>query len=69
MTPTVVRVSEQNSLDRGNNVVKAIVLTYYVGKQGPFTLVTNQVDIASGAAMRAMQSFADSLAVLGGILN
>lgn len=69
MNPRVTNVSERNVLGPNNTVQKAVVLTYYVGQHGPFTLVTNQQDINSGAAAAAMQAFAGSLASLPGVLN
>jgi hypothetical protein len=64
MQPRVTQVREQNSLAANGQVTKVIVLTYYVGTFGPFTLTTNQNDLASGAAMAAMQNFAATLATL-----
>lgn len=64
MNPTVTNVSERNVLSPNGNVSKAIVLSYKVGDYGPFTLVTTQQEIASGAALQAMQQFASSLAGL-----
>jgi hypothetical protein len=67
MNPTVTNVTERNTIDNRNQIMKAIVLTYYVGKLGPFTLVTTQIDIQSGAAQLAMQNFANTLAGLPGL--
>jgi hypothetical protein len=67
MIPTVTNVTERNSIDNRNQIRKVIVLTYYVGTLGPFTLVTNQLDIQSGAAQLAMQNFANTLAGLPGL--
>lgn len=67
MTPKVVNVREQNSLGANGQVVRVVVLTYMVGTQGPFTLITNQNDLQSGAAATAMQNFANTLALLPGI--
>lgn len=64
MNPTVTGVTERNVLSPNGVVSKAVVLTYKVGTYGPFTLVTTQQDIASGAAAQAMQQFASSLATL-----
>jgi hypothetical protein len=64
MQPRVVNVREQNSLGANGRVTKVVVLTYYVGTYGPFTLVTNQTDLASGAATQQMQAFANTLATL-----
>ena len=64
MQPRVTAVREQNSLSASGQVVKVIVLTYYVGTYGPFTLVTNQADLASGAAVQKMQAFANTLGTL-----
>lgn len=64
MNPTVVNVSERNVLAPNGNVSKAIVLTYKVGAQGPFTLITTQDEIANGGALQKMQAFANNLAQL-----
>ena len=69
MNVQVVNVREQNTLTSAGQVVRSVVLSYKVGTQGPFTLVTNQTDINSGAAAAAMQAFANSLALLPGIQN
>ena len=66
-TPRVTNVSERSTLDNRNVVTKAIVLTYYVGQHGPFTLVTSQMEIDSGAAAAKMQAFASSIAMLPGV--
>ena len=64
MNPRVTNVAEQNVLGPDNRVTKAIKITYYVGEHGPFTLLTNQQDLNSGAARQAMQNFANTLATL-----
>lgn len=64
MNPRVTNVTEKTVLGPNATVTKAIQLTYYVGDYGPFTLVTNQADINSGAARQAMQNFANSLTTL-----
>jgi hypothetical protein len=64
LTPTTVNVREQNALGPNGRVQKAIVITYKVGDHGPFTLVTNQADIASGKAQQQMNAFAATLATL-----
>lgn len=67
LTPTIVNVREQNALGSNGRVQKAIVITYKVGEHGPFTLVTNAGDIASGAAQTQMTQFANTLATLPGV--
>jgi hypothetical protein len=67
MNPKVVNVREQNTIGQNGQIIKAVVLTYMVGTQGPFTLITNQADLQSGAAATAMQNFANTLALLPGI--
>lgn len=64
MQPRVTSVREQNSLGTNAQVVKVIVLTYYVGTYGPFTLITSQAEISSGAAVQRMQDFANTLGTL-----
>lgn len=64
MKPIVTNVTEQNILGANGQISKGIVLTYKVGMFGPFTLITNQTDVQSGAAMTQMQQFATSLAQL-----
>lgn len=64
MEPRVTNVTERNVLGQNQQVMKAIVLTYYVGPHGPFTLITNQADLNSGAARLAMQQFAHTLNTL-----
>lgn len=64
MQPKITNVSERNTLGRNNVITKALVITYMVGDFGPFTLVTNQQDLNSGAALLAMQQFAATLANL-----
>jgi hypothetical protein len=64
MQPRVTGVREQNALGANGQITKVLVVTYYVGSYGPFTLTTNQNDLASGAAMTAMQNFASTLAAL-----
>jgi hypothetical protein len=63
----VVSVKEQNTIGANGQITKAVVLTYMVGTQGPFTLVTNQTDLQSGAAALAMTNFANTLALLPGL--
>ena len=67
MDVKVVGVREQNTLNRAGQIQKALVLTYNVGTQGPFTLITTQADLQSGAAQTAMQNFANTLQLLPGI--
>jgi hypothetical protein len=67
MDVKVTGVREQNVLSSNNTIVKSIVLTYYVGAQGPFTLVTNLQDLNTGAAQTQMQNFANTLNLLPGI--
>ena len=69
LTPRVTKVQEQNTLDNRMQVVKSIVLTYFVGPHGPFKLVTNQADIQSGVANTAMQNFANTLNTLSGVAS
>lgn len=69
MQPRVTSVREQNAIGPNNQVTKVIVVTYYVGTNGPFTLTTNQADISSGAASLAMTQFAQSLLNLPGALQ
>ncbi len=64
MNPRVTNVGEQNVLGADGKVAKAIKITYYVGDHGPFTLLTNQQDLNSGAALQAMRNFANTLATL-----
>jgi hypothetical protein len=64
MQPRVTNVKEQNAIAPNGQVTKVILLTYYVGTYGPFTLQTNQADLNSGAATQAMQAFANTLATL-----
>lgn len=66
MQPKVTNVREQNAIGPNNQPTKVIVITYYVGTNGPFTLTTNSADISSGAAALAMQQFAQSLLNLPG---
>lgn len=67
MTVKVTNVREQNTLNRANQIVQSIILTYFVDQQGPFTLVTNQADLNSGAANTQMQNFANTLGLLPGL--
>lgn len=67
MQPQVISVTERNILAGNNTVQKALVITYRVGVHGPFTLVTNEQDINSGAALQTMQAFANTLAMLPAI--
>jgi hypothetical protein len=67
MNVQVINVRESNTLSQAGQIVKTVVLTYKVGTQGPFTLVTTQQDIQSGAANTAMQNFAQNLATLPGL--
>jgi hypothetical protein len=67
MDVKVIGVREQNTLNPAGGITKVIVLTYMVGTQGPFTLLTTQTDLNSGAANTAMQNFANTLALLPGI--
>lgn len=64
MNPVVQKISQQNSLSAGGQIVPSIVISYTVGSHGPFTLVTTQADISSGKAKQQMQAFATSLATL-----
>lgn len=66
MQPKVTNIREQNALGANGQLTKVLVVTYYVGPHGPFTLTTNQADISSGAAALAMQQFAQSLLNLPG---
>ena len=67
MNVKVVGVREQNTIGANGQIQKAVVLTYTVGTQGPFSLVTNQQDLQSGAAAQAMQNFANTLGLLPGL--
>jgi hypothetical protein len=67
MNVQVIGVREQQTLNQAGQIVKTIVLTYKVGNQGPFTLLTTQQDINSGAAALAMQNFANSIGTLPGL--
>lgn len=69
MTPKVVSVREQNSIGQNGQVQKVVVLTYMVGTHGPFTLITNQTDLQSGAAAQAMQNFANTINLLPGVAS
>lgn len=62
--PVVVSATETNTIGPNRQIVKAVILKYKVGDDGPFTLVTSQSDIQSGVAAAAMQTFANSLALL-----
>lgn len=67
MTPKVTNVAERNTMDARGAIVKGIVLTYYVGQNGPFTLVTTQIDIDNGVANAKMMAFAQSISMLPGV--
>jgi hypothetical protein len=67
MNVKVTGVRAQNTLTASNQIQQSIVLTYYVGNQGPFQLITTQQDLNSGAATTAMQNFANTLALLPGL--
>lgn len=60
-------MKETTSLDRGGHLVKKLNVTYMVGSLGPFTLVTTQADLQSGAALQEMQKFAVTLGTLPGV--
>jgi hypothetical protein len=64
MTPRVTGIRETRVLAPNNQITTAVVLTYYVGTYGPFTLTTTQADISSGAALQKMQQFAATLGTL-----
>lgn len=64
MNPVVTKVTQQNTLGPGGQIMPSIVITYTVGTHGPFTLVTNQNEIAQGIAKQKMQTFAAQLATL-----
>ncbi len=67
MTVKVTNVREQNTLGQNGQIQKVVVLSYMVDTQGPFTLITNQTDLQSGAAQQAMQNFANTLGLLPGL--
>lgn len=69
MQPTITGISERNTLGKNLIVTKQVVLTYTVGPYGPFTLITNQVDLNNGTATRQMQEFANTLSVLPGVAS
>jgi hypothetical protein len=64
MQPRVTNVREQQTLGPNGQISKILVLTYYVGTYGPFTLQTTQTDLQSGAATLEMQAFANTLSTL-----
>lgn len=64
MNPRVISVRETQVAGQNGQIQKAIVISYYVGTYGPFTLTTSQHDIDSGAAVQAMQKFAATLGTL-----
>lgn len=66
MNPIVISVTERNTLDQRNQVVRSVVVTYKVGNFGPFTLITSAGDIANGTANQQMQAFANTLTQLPG---
>lgn len=69
MNPRVTKVEQRNTLNSRNQIVAAIVLTYYVGEHGPFTLTTTQDDITSGKALSQMQAFATTINALPGVVG
>lgn len=64
MQPRVTNVREQQSLGPNGQITKILVVTYFVGAYGPFTLNTNQVELQNGVANAAMQAFANTLSAL-----
>lgn len=64
MTPRVIGVRENRTVNPNGTIGAAIVITYMVGTYGPFTLTTTQQDIDSGAANQALQKFAATLGTL-----
>jgi hypothetical protein len=67
MLVRVIKVGEASALDQAGKLVKAVVLSYMVGDQGPFTLNTTQADLLSGVAKTQMEQFAATLALLPGL--
>lgn len=57
----VVNITEGKTLGPGNTLQNNVILKYMVGGSGPFTLITTESEIQSGAALQKMQAFANTL--------
>lgn len=64
MTPKIIAVKEQRALDPGGAVRMVLAVSYVVGNNGPFTLLTTWADLQSGAALQQMQQAAATLSAL-----
>lgn len=64
LQPFITNVQERNTLTPGNQLAKALVITYMVGTYGPFTLVTTQEELQSGVAAQKMSQLASTLSAL-----
>lgn len=64
MNPVIIGIKEGRALAPNGQVTAVLNVTYTVGAFGPFTLVTSQSELQSGAAMQKMKEFAATLSTL-----
>jgi hypothetical protein len=62
--PQITGVRETQTIGPNRQLQQAVILSYMVGSDGPFTLLTNQQEINNGLALQKLQAFANSLSTL-----
>jgi hypothetical protein len=66
MNPQVTNVKSQNVLSANGKITTGLAVTWSLGPHGPFTLITNQTDLANGKALQEINALAAAINALPG---
>jgi hypothetical protein len=66
VTPQITNVKSTQVLGADKRITSGLAITWSLGPHGPFTLITNQADVASGKALQTINAQAAAILALPG---